>query len=185
MRAVRRLGVVLLVLASAGVAHAGPDQIAPLLKTLDLRAYAPATMPPAFSGHTPEDRDVSLAKLRGKVVVVNFWASWCLECRPEMPVLEALHRASGARGLAIIGVNVRETAPTVRRYAKELDLTFPLVMDPAGTINALYGVVGLPTTFVIGRDGRAVAFGVGPRAWGSAPAHALLDTLLSEPPSAR
>ena len=85
------------------------------------------------------------------------------------------------QGLAIIGINARETTPTVQRYASELDLTFPLVLDPTGTINALYGVVGLPTTFVIGRDGRAIAFGVGPRPWESRPARTLIETLLSEP----
>jgi hypothetical protein len=60
-------------------------------------------------------------------------------------------------------------------------VTFPLVLDPAGKINGLYGVIGLPTTFVVARDGRAVAFAVGPRSWGSPPARALLDLLLAEP----
>ncbi len=75
------------------------------------------------------------------------------------------------------------TRAAVRRYATELGLTFPLVLDPDGRINALYGVIGIPTTFVVGRDGRAVAFGVGPREWGSAPARALIEALLAEPAS--
>ncbi len=62
-------------------------------------------------------------------------------------------------------------------------LTFPLVFDPDGKINALYGVVGLPTTFVVGRDGRAIAFAIGPRQWESAPARALIEALLAEPAS--
>jgi peroxiredoxin len=98
-----------------------------------------------------------------------------------MPVLERLHRESGGKGLAIIGINVRENTQTVRRYARELGLTFPLVLDLAGTINALYGVVGLPATFLIGRDGRSIAFAIGPREWGSPPARALIEALLSEP----
>ena len=124
---------------------------------------------------------ISLATLRGKVVIVNFWASWCVDCRPEMPALERLHREAGSQGLAVIGVNARETAQTVRRYARELDLTFPLVLDPSGAINTLYGVVGVPTTFVIDRDGRAVSFAVGPRDWGGRPARTLIDTLLNDP----
>ncbi len=73
------------------------------------------------------------------------------------------------------------TRAVVARYAKELGLTFPLVLDPDGKINVLYGVVALPTTFVVGRDGRAVALAIGPRQWESAPAHALIEALLAEP----
>jgi len=111
---------------------------------------------------------------------MNFWASWCVECRPEMRVFEHLHRELGPRGVAIIGVNARESTEVIRRYARELDVTFPLVLDPAGKINTMYGVIGLPTTFLVGRDGRAVAFGVGPRDWGSAAARALIEALLRE-----
>jgi peroxiredoxin len=70
-----------------------------------------------------------------------------------------------------------------RRYAKELGLTFPLVLDRDGKINARYGVIGLPTTFVVGRDGRAIAFAIGPRQWESAPARTLIAALLAEPVS--
>jgi cytochrome c biogenesis protein CcmG, thiol:disulfide interchange protein DsbE len=156
--------------------------LAPLLQALDLHAYAAGTTAPAFSGRTVEARPLGLADLRGKAVVVNFWATWCLECRPEMPALERLHRRFGARGLAVIGVNAREGAGAVRRYAADVGLTFPLVLDPGGSINATYGVVGLPTTFVVGRDGRAVALAVGPRDWGSDGALALVQALLDEPP---
>jgi peroxiredoxin len=185
---IRLLTVALLLMGQASLASAEPGRLTPMLNALDLRAYASSTMPPDFSADTVDARQISLAKLRGNVVIVNFWASWCAECRPEMPVLEALHRERAGHGLAIIGVNARESAQTVRRYARELDLTFPLALDSAGTINTLYGVVGLPTTFLIARDGRAVAFAVGPRQWGSRPARTLVETLLSEPaprPTAR
>jgi cytochrome c biogenesis protein CcmG, thiol:disulfide interchange protein DsbE len=152
-----------------------------LVKRLDLVGYRSGTKPPSFSGPTLDARQLSLTHLRGKVVVVNFWASWCAECRPEMPVLEGLHREFASRGLAIVGINAREDTQAVGRYARELGLTFPLVLDPEGKHNDLYGVIGLPTTFVIGRDGRAVAFGVGPRDWGSPLARALIEALLAEP----
>jgi peroxiredoxin len=105
-----------------------------------------------------------------------------------MPQLEELHREFAPLGLAVIGINVREERTAVRRYADELRLTFSLVLDPDGKINALYGVVGLPTTFIVGRDGRAVALAVGPREWAGQPARALVQALLAEPvsrPSAR
>lgn len=176
------LAVLMLLLGPVSLGHAGEERLAPLVKALELRPYAPATRPPEFHGDTVEARAVSLARLRGQVIILNFWASWCAECRPEMPALERLHREHAAHGLSVVGVNARENTQTVRRYARDLDLTFPLVLDPKGAINGLYGVVGLPTTFLIGRDGRAVALAVGPRAWGSAPARTLIDTLLSEPP---
>jgi cytochrome c biogenesis protein CcmG/thiol:disulfide interchange protein DsbE len=172
----------LLGLAVCSSASADQPGVASLLKPLELAGYRSGTLPPHFSGRTLDARPLSLAELRGKVVLVNFWASWCLECRPEMPVLERLHREFTPRGLAVVGVNAREDASAVGRYARELGLTFPLVLDPDGKINTQYGVIGLPTTFVVARDGRGVAFAIGPREWGSAPARALIETLLAEPP---
>jgi len=177
---IRSLTVALLILGQASLANAEQERLAPLLHALDLRGYPSIAIPPNFSADTFDAREVSLAKLRGRVVLVNFWASWCAECRPEMPILERLHRESAGHGLAVIGVNARENTQTVRRYAKDLDLTFPLVLDSAGTINTLYGVVGLPTTFLIARDGRAIGFAVGPRDWGSPSARRLIEALLSE-----
>jgi cytochrome c biogenesis protein CcmG, thiol:disulfide interchange protein DsbE len=169
-----------LALALSVPADADPAAVASLLKPLDLRGYPSGTAPPRFGGRTL-DGDLSMTDVSGKVVLVNFWASWCAECRPEMPVLERLHREFGRRGLAVVGINAREDTARIRRYAKELGLTFPLVLDPDGRLNAQYGVIGLPTTFLVGRDGRAVAFAVGAREWGGAPARALIEALLAEP----
>jgi cytochrome c biogenesis protein CcmG, thiol:disulfide interchange protein DsbE len=181
----RWLAVVALAAVCWAPGRAEAQTLAPLLKALDLRAYAAGTTAPAFSGRTVEARPLGLADLRGKAVVMNFWATWCLECRPEMPALERLHRRFGARGLTVVGVNAREAPDVVRRYEAELGLSFPLVLDQPGTINAMYGIMGLPTTFVIGRDGRAVALAVGPRDWGSDAALALVQALLDEPTPAR
>ena len=177
------LAFALLMAAVADSARADQDTIAPLIKPLNLVAYRAGTAPPPFEGKTPAARPYTLADLRGKVVILNFWASWCAECRPEMPALERLHRDFAARGLVMIGINAREDAATIRRYARELGLTFPLLVDTEGKINALYGVVGLPATFIIGRDGRAVAFAVGTREWAGAPARGLIEALLTEPAS--
>lgn len=170
----------LLVVAPCSPARA-QTTVTPLLKPLDLIDYASRSAPPHFSGSTIDTRQVSMRDLRGKVVLMNFWASWCAECRPEMPVLERLHREFAPQGFAVIGINAREGSEAIRRYASELGLTFPLVLDRDGKINALYGVVGLPTTFLVGRDGRAVALAVGPREWASTPARALIQALLAEP----
>ena len=171
----------LLVAGPAVTANAEPLTPESLLKTLDLRGYALPTAPPEFRGGTLDARQLSMTDHLGTVVVLNFWASWCLECRSEMLGLERLQREFSARGLAVIGVNARERREAVGRYCKELGLTFPLVVDPDGKIGGLYGVLGLPTTFVVGRDGRAIAVAVGPRQWDGAPARALIEALLAEP----
>jgi peroxiredoxin len=168
------------ILAAADESRA---DVADLLRKLDLSGYARGTKPPQFNGRTLDDRTVSLDSLRGKVVLLNFWATWCQECRPEMPMFERLHREFVAQGLSVLGINAREGTEAIRDYAKELRLTFPLILDSKGEINAAYGAIGLPATFLIGRDGRAVARAVGPRDWDSAAAKAIIKALLSETPS--
>ena len=152
-----------------------------LLKALNASGYPSVMHPPEFSGITADGRTVSLAGLSGRVVLLNFWATWCLECRPEMAIFERLHRELSAQGLAVVGINAREDTKIIREYAKELALTFPLITDPAGKINSVYGVIGLPTTFLIGRNGQAVALAVGPREWDGKPARTLIQTLLAQP----
>lgn len=164
-----------------GRIEAGEPTLTKLLTELNLSGYLSGVRPPEFSGQTLDGKTVSLAGLRGRVVLLNFWATWCLECRPEMPLFERLHRELSAEGLSVVGINAREGTAAIQRYAKELGLTFRLVLDPKGEINAAYGVIGLPTTFLVARDGRAVARGVGPREWDGKQAIAIIRTLLDEP----
>ena len=178
-------GVLIAIVAIVGAPEPSWAHVAELLDGLKLSGYRPGTKPPEFKGSTTDSRTISLDSLRGKVVLLNFWASWCSECRPEMPMFERLHREFAAQGLSVIGINAREGTEAIRGYAKDLRLTFPLVLDPKGEVNAVYGVIGLPATFLIGRDGRAVARAVGPRDWQSAPAKAIIQALLSETVSPR
>ena len=170
----------LLVLCPGHAAVAQPS-LQSLFSPLELVAYSSRAAPPGFAGETLEAKRLAMSDLRGRVLLLNFWASWCLECRPEMRVLERLHRDLAPRGFSVVGVNAREPAASVQRFATELGLTFPIVFDGDGRIGAQYGVVGVPTTILVARDGRAVALAVGPRAWDGAPARALLDALLAEP----
>ncbi len=156
-------------------------EVMELLHKLNLTAYSRSTIPPEFNGRMANGQEVSLASLQGKVVLLNFWATWCLECRSEMPAFERLHRELSAQGLAVMGINALEGTATIREYAEELGLTFPLILDPSGKINSTYGVIGLPTTFLIARDGRAVALAIGPREWSGKPARAIIQALLAEP----
>jgi len=171
------MGVLIAMAMIVGVVEPSQGEIAELLAKLQLTAYSRSTTPPEFNGRTVDGREWSLASVQGKVVLLNFWATWCLECREEMPAFERMHREFSAQGLIVIGINAREETATIREYAKELGLTFPLILDPSGKINSTYGVIGLPTTFIIGRDGRAVAFAIGLRKWNGNFVRALIHAL--------
>ena len=165
---------------AAAPAAAGAD-LPSLLSGLELGGYRPGERPPTFTGRTPDGTTLALDDLRGRVVLLTFWASWCEPCRTELPVFETLHREIGAEGLAVVGINARERVPTIREFWRSLDLTLAVVLDPRGEIQRKYGVVGLPTTFLIARDGRAVARAIGPRDWATPRFRELILTLLREP----
>jgi peroxiredoxin len=177
-RSIAALGIIFF---TGNTGAAERPALAELLKPLNLSPYRSLMHPPDFSSLAADGRRVSLASLQGKVLLLNFWASWCPECRPEMPMFEQLHREFSAQGLAVVGINAREGTSIIREYAKEVGLTFPLILDSSGKINSTYGVIGLPTTFLIGRNGRAVALAIGPREWSGKPARALIQALLDEP----
>ncbi|HEU4340610.1 MAG TPA: TlpA disulfide reductase family protein [Candidatus Binatia bacterium] len=173
-------GMVAVVAAGKAAIAAEQRAVADLVKSLNMSGYSSPMRAPDWSGRTADGKTLSLSALRGRVILINFWATWCQECRPEMPLFQRMHGEFATQGLSVIGINAREGTVAVRGYAKELGLTFPLVLDPEGKIGTTYGVIGLPTTFLIGRDGRAVALGVGPREWASAEARVLMEILLNE-----
>jgi peroxiredoxin len=175
-------GAGLCALVAFGTPVSGNSPSPAQLASLDLTPYPKRIAPPDFSLPTLDNQRLTLAGLRGRVVLLNFWASWCRECRPEMSAFEGLHRKFAPRGLAIVGINTREHTTAIQQYAREMGLTFPLALDLDGTVANQYGVIGLPTTFVVGRDGQAVGLAVGAREWASASAEAIILSLLGDAP---
>jgi cytochrome c biogenesis protein CcmG/thiol:disulfide interchange protein DsbE len=103
-----------------------------------------------------EEGELGLASLRGKAVVVNFWASWCLPCKEEAPYFEQVWRDRRAQGVVFVGLDSRDFRGEARDFVQDYGLTFPIVYDGPGDISATYGVTGYPETFVIDREGRVV-----------------------------
>ena len=113
----------------------------------------PGVAAPAFSGDVLRGGRTTLSQHRGKIVVLDFWATWCPPCVASMPALERLHREHGKRGFVVLGINQEpDSTPRVRRFVERAGLTFPTVVDP-GTIAASYGVYSFPTTVLVGPDG--------------------------------
>jgi peroxiredoxin len=108
---------------------------------------------PAFALDTLNGETYSNENLQGKIVVLNFWATWCPPCRAEMPALDAVQRANTDNRVIILGVNQMEDAQTVETFAREFNLTFPLLRDADGAVSAQYQVSALPTTFFIDQRG--------------------------------
>jgi cytochrome c biogenesis protein CcmG/thiol:disulfide interchange protein DsbE len=99
---------------------------------------------------------LDLASLRGKGVVLNFWASWCIPCKDEAPLLEEAWRTHRDRGLVVLGVDAQDFKGDARRFMRRFGLTYPVVYDGKGSTLGRYGVTGFPETFFVDRTGKLV-----------------------------
>ena len=109
-----------------------------------------------------DGREVQLSSLRGQVVLVNFWATWCSPCKEEMPVLQAFYQAHQAENFLLLGVNVSDDAEDAARYMAENGFTFPVWSDPPGNILMDLGLRGLPASILVDADGNLQWFWLGP-----------------------
>ncbi|MBE1874881.1 cytochrome c-type biogenesis CcmF C-terminal domain-containing protein [Myceligenerans pegani] len=121
----------------------------------------PAPAPPLAGEGLDGDR-YDVADLRGSVVLVAAWASWCAPCHDEMPLLEDAAQRYEDDGLEVLGINVRDLPGPARRFTAEHDVSFPSVVDPRGTMSVAWGLRGLPATYLVDRDGNLVARHPGP-----------------------
>ena len=111
---------------------------------------------PAFRLKDMDGSEMALADFRGKVVLLNFWATWCPPCRREMPSMERVHQELNAGPFSVIAINEYESPDHVFAYVSQLstDPTFPILFDPDSAVSELYKVRGLPTTYLIDKHGR-------------------------------
>ena len=121
-----------------------------------------------------------LSDFKGKVVFLNFWATWCGPCRFEMPSMETLYRRFKGSGLEIVAVNLQEDRGSVQRFVDEQGLSFHVLLDTTGRIGATYGARSIPTTYIIDRDGFVRAGTVGAREWDTEEYVRFFEKLLAE-----
>jgi thiol-disulfide isomerase/thioredoxin len=122
----------------------------------------------------------TLSNLKGKVVFLNFWATWCPPCQAEMPSMESLYRRLRERGLEFLAVDIQEARDSVEYFITESKLSFPVVLDESGRVSGVYGIRSIPTTFIVDRDGMIIATAMGGRNWDTPSVIEAFETLLND-----
>lgn len=172
------IGCVVLAIV-AGIAYGATQYLRKELFPVEL-----GTKAPDFRALTLDSipREKRLADYRGKVLMINVWATWCLPCRVEMPSIEALNKDYASKGLKIVAVSIDDpgTDATIRAFVKQYGLTFEVLHDAHGKISDQYDITGYPETFIIGKDGVIRKKLMSATDWNSPEARALVDRLLAE-----
>jgi thiol-disulfide isomerase/thioredoxin len=177
-------GLLCAVLCAAPLGAQTPDKaVAPEIRAAFSRArisVVRAKIPAVdFTAARLDGTPVRLSGLRGKVVFLNFWATWCPPCREEMPSLEALYQRFRGTDLEFLALDIQEAKDAVAAFMKQYGLSFPAALDSAGRISAEYGIRGIPATFIIDRGGNIIAAVVGGRDWNTEEVVSALELLLS------
>jgi len=162
------LGVCAMSLLLTGVAQAAG---------FEARAATPA---PELKAQDLAGATKTLADYRGKVVLLNFWASWCPPCLREMPSMERLRIRMAGRPLAIVALDSAETADEVNGFLSKMKLGFPILLDPDGSNTKRWKVFALPTTFLLDASGRVRYVLTGPTEWDEGEALKIIESLLAE-----
>jgi thiol-disulfide isomerase/thioredoxin len=127
--------------------------VSALLASLAWASDAVKGPAPAFALQSRDGAKVSPAQYKGDVVMINFWATWCVPCRQEMPKLEALYQRYNKLGFKLLAVNVENNPDGVKKWLAETPVSFPVLFDTKSEVSKLYKVETMPTTVIVGKDG--------------------------------
>ena len=169
--------ITIAVLAGTALSAAGLDA---QREAAGLTALREPTKIVDFQLQNVQGENVSLSSFEGKVVVLNFWASWCGPCRSEIPSMQALYEELEPEGFEIVAVNLQEPLSTVAAFVKEYRMSFTVLLDSSGEIGGTYGASSIPTTYVIDRNGFAVSGIIGSIQWDTPQMKTYLSALLAQ-----
>jgi peroxiredoxin len=133
-----------------------------------------------FSVKDMDGKAQSLKDLKGKIALINFWATWCPPCRAEMPAIESLWKAMKAKDFYVMGISLSEKPATVATFIKTNGYSYPIFLDQSGSIGSQFNVRSIPTTLVIDKSGKAIATIIGGAPYDSAEALAIFSELASK-----
>jgi len=148
------------------------------LRSANIRTIDPKIKPYDFTLPNLDGGTTSLSANKGKVVILNFWATWCPPCRAEMPSMETLYRLYKDQGLEILAVDLREDEKTVRQFINSSGHTFPVLLDLNGVTANMYGIEAIPTSFILDREGLIIARITGSIQWDTPRIIAAIEELL-------
>jgi thiol-disulfide isomerase/thioredoxin len=149
-----------------------------LYAAIGIQRISGELMAPSFALKTLDGQSVNSESLRGKVVVINFWATWCGPCKEEMPTLQRLQRSLQADQFELLAVTTDQQKEAIGSFVKEFDLAFPIALDESKDVSAAFGVRGLPTTVLVGKNGQVLGRAIGPRDWDSREVVALIRSVM-------
>lgn len=149
-------------------------------KQLGIERPGKKILAPDFTLEDLSGKRVTLKSLKGKVVFLNFWATWCIPCRQEMPAMEKLHREFKGQGLEVVAVNIKESRKEAQKFFAELGLTFTGLLDSYGEVSQEYGAWSIPISYFIDRKGEFIGKAIGYRKWESEESRRLFRDLLAE-----
>jgi thiol-disulfide isomerase/thioredoxin len=180
------VAVVLFALAAGAFAFLRPPSLRPLRIGAEPAEFR-LPMLVEVNGMPRAEGLYGLDAYQGKVVFINFWATWCAPCRDEGPSLDRLYQNYRGRGFEVIAISIdaQDAMREVSSFKKDLGLTFPILLDHEQTVYAAYQATGVPETFVISREGRVVEHVVGPRDWDQPRYATLVERLLALGPEGR
>ena len=128
--------------------------LAVVLAFAPARAALDSAAAPDFTLKSANGENIKLSELRGQVVLINFWASWCGPCRQEMPLLDQMYQKYAPLGFTLLGVNVEQDTKDAERMLKDTPVTFPILFDAQNEVSKLYDVTAMPSTVLVDRDGK-------------------------------
>ena len=171
--------LVLVALMSPASLFVSPASAGDLFADLNLIVPRHPSRAPEFTAPRLGSGSLSLKELRGQLVFLNFWATWCLPCKEEMPSMERLYQRYKGRGFTIAAISIDSGGTrAVASFVKQLGLTYPIGLDPKLGVANRYTVRALPSSFLIDGKGNTVAIALGPRDWDSVAARAVIESLL-------